>query len=399
MIFVGDYAPGELLTEIDLQTDFLVMNLEGPIANGTLTAQTKKNFQTKKVGPILYSSNWPDYSGQIIYTLANNHFMDLGNELARQNTYEIQESNNLHTGHSSIPREDDDRILRFKYKGLMLGILSVTENQHGIATADTEGVNGLGNWIFPAIEAVRETVDYLIVASHAGAEDSPVPLPYFQNLYREFVNCGADLVVGHHSHIPQGFEKFQNGYIFYGLGNFAVDPSRWRSSIEPNLNLISLAVELDFKKGRPSIQAYPLIQSFDNEGKYKIRRADHDHRVARYIELCNMFVVDAALRDDFWRYFASFLFKIHSGPMLSEFSKIQPHSWIRNLIHRLLCGEQDEPTFRELANIRSKHILECESHIEVAKIALSQPDYYRKKPRASENDLVKEIISFLPNHN
>lgn len=399
MIFVGDYAPEEVLTGIDLETDLLVINLEGPILTETPAAQSHKDTEHQKVGPILHSSNWPEYTGKVLFTLANNHFMDLGNEVARQNIQVIQDLNNLHTGYRSNLSGEENRTLRLSYKGLKVGFLAISENQHGIASKESEGVNGLGHWVFREIKSVRETVDYLILASHAGAEDSPVPLPYFQSLYREFVRCGVDLVIGHHSHVPQGFEKFQNGHIFYGLGNFAVNPARWSSNVEPNFNQISLAVELDFKDGKASIQSYPLAQGLDKRGKISVQKAEPDHQVTRYLELCNEFVHEEFLRDDFWRYFAPFLFRTHSGPMLREFSRIQPHSWIRSITHRLLGYDGAKSAFRKLANDRSKHIVECESHLEVAKIALSQPHYYKRKLRKPENALIKEIISFLPNHN
>ncbi len=37
------------------------------------------------------------------------------------------------------------------------------------------------------------------------------------------IEAGADLIVGHHSHVIQPNEKYGNGYIFYSLGNFIFD--------------------------------------------------------------------------------------------------------------------------------------------------------------------------------
>ena len=35
------------------------------------------------------------------------------------------------------------------------------------------------------------------------------------------IDAGADLVIGHHPHVLQGIELYQNKYIVYSLGNFA----------------------------------------------------------------------------------------------------------------------------------------------------------------------------------
>ena len=36
------------------------------------------------------------------------------------------------------------------------------------------------------------------------------------------IDAGADIVHGHHSHIPQGYERYNGGFICYGLGNLLV---------------------------------------------------------------------------------------------------------------------------------------------------------------------------------
>jgi len=37
------------------------------------------------------------------------------------------------------------------------------------------------------------------------------------------IEAGADLVIGHHPHVVQPYEKYKNGWIFYSLGNFVFD--------------------------------------------------------------------------------------------------------------------------------------------------------------------------------
>ena len=61
-----------------------------------------------------------------------------------------------------------------------------------------------------------------ILIAHAGVEYLPSPAPYIKEIYRNFVVEGADLVVGHHPHVPQGFEIYKNVPIFYSLGNFTM---------------------------------------------------------------------------------------------------------------------------------------------------------------------------------
>jgi poly-gamma-glutamate synthesis protein (capsule biosynthesis protein) len=46
---------------------------------------------------------------------------------------------------------------------------------------------------------------------------------------KQFFEAGATLVVGNHPHLIQPIEQFQNGIVFYSLGNFVFDqPERAR---------------------------------------------------------------------------------------------------------------------------------------------------------------------------
>jgi poly-gamma-glutamate synthesis protein (capsule biosynthesis protein) len=70
------------------------------------------------------------------------------------------------------------------------------------------------------IRAVRPDVDILLVVCHGGVEYIPFPPPYLAEAYRRAAEAGADLVIGHHAHVPQGLQ-FVNGVpICYSLGNF-----------------------------------------------------------------------------------------------------------------------------------------------------------------------------------
>ena len=86
---------------------------------------------------------------------------------------------------------------------------------------------------YKVIDQIRfyKSKGYLVILiSHAGVEFIPTPPPYIKEIYKNFVNEGADLVVGHHPHVPQGFEIYKNAAIFYSIGNFTV----WRRNLRKN---------------------------------------------------------------------------------------------------------------------------------------------------------------------
>lgn len=70
------------------------------------------------------------------------------------------------------------------------------------------------------IAGVRARSELVIVALHKGIVHTPAVLaPYERPLAAAALAAGADVVVGHHSHILRGIERIGERPIFHGLGN------------------------------------------------------------------------------------------------------------------------------------------------------------------------------------
>jgi poly-gamma-glutamate synthesis protein (capsule biosynthesis protein) len=69
--------------------------------------------------------------------------------------------------------------------------------------------------------ALRRRVDVVVVAFHKGIGHVPVRVHHYEReLGRTAIDCGADIVVGHHAHILRGIEIYRGKPVFHGLGNF-----------------------------------------------------------------------------------------------------------------------------------------------------------------------------------
>ena len=107
----------------------------------------------------------------------------------------------------------------------------------------------IGDWVVDAIHSVREQgADVVIVSCHMGSESSKYVSPRQVELYHHYIDAGADIVHGHHAHIPQGWETYKGKPIFYGLGNFVIDESGWKHNEH---HLWSLIVKLDLTENQP----------------------------------------------------------------------------------------------------------------------------------------------------
>jgi len=76
------------------------------------------------------------------------------------------------------------------------------------------------------VETVKENinkVDVLVVSLHWGEEYKTKPAKWQVDLAHQLIDLGVRVILGHHSHWIGEIEKYNNGLIFYSLGNFVFD--------------------------------------------------------------------------------------------------------------------------------------------------------------------------------
>ena len=73
------------------------------------------------------------------------------------------------------------------------------------------------------IREIRDKVDFIIVYTHWGQEYKLVENEKQTAKAHQFIDAGADLIIGSHPHVVQPIEVYKNKAIFYSLGNFVFD--------------------------------------------------------------------------------------------------------------------------------------------------------------------------------
>ncbi len=98
------------------------------------------------------------------------------------------------------------------------------------------------------IAAAHEEYDHVIVFVHWGIERNETPEDYQRSLAKGYIDAGADLVVGCHPHVLQGFEYYNGVPIIYSLGNYLFG----------NRDGDTVLLEASYgSEGAPSIQLVP----------------------------------------------------------------------------------------------------------------------------------------------
>jgi poly-gamma-glutamate capsule biosynthesis protein CapA/YwtB (metallophosphatase superfamily) len=159
-------------------------------------------------------------------SLANNHSMDYGWEGLRDTMDALDDADLQHAG-SGIDDTEAYTPAYIDSNGMTVGFVSLTrvipisktnwkadKINPGLAEAySTERA-------VAAIKEARSNADVVIVMVHWGDERTDMPNKFQKSLAYAFIDAGADLVVGSHPHVLQGFESYKGKWIAYSLGNF-----------------------------------------------------------------------------------------------------------------------------------------------------------------------------------
>lgn len=185
--------------EIFEQDDLSIVNMEGTLT--TSTSRADKTFAFK--GPAEYAQVLKEGNIEAA-SLANNHSRDYG-EQSYQDTIEAVEA-------AGIPTFGYERIAYLDVKGVKVALIGTYELADGMGIKDELTSN---------IETARnEGAQVVMVYFHWGNEKEYVPNETQVKLGHIAVDAGADLVIGSHPHVIQGYEKYNGRYIVYSLGNF-----------------------------------------------------------------------------------------------------------------------------------------------------------------------------------
>lgn len=370
----GDWAPCEQLVEPLPWGGLLIANLEGAVINSPHNVHP-----LPKAGPHLAHLTLPDGLEACVMTLANNHLMDFGED-GLTATLGMVDASGMHSVGAGKDIAAASKPLVLAFDGVRIGILARCEVQFGIATDRRPGLAPFDATVYQAIRKLKQETDVVIASIHAAAEMYPWPSPKRQDTWRALIEAGADVVHGHHAHVPQGWESYEGGLIFYGLGNLCVDPAKW---LHHPHTLWSLAPELSWT-GR-QLSMHPATAVIEDRGD-TVRVRDASPREAEthqcYLANCNRPLSDRRLLEGLWQEASIRMYRHHYAGWLGfeQSSSIPPglRRCTREVLHRLrrFLGYEPMRTAippRQLTQgqyLLWYHLFACDSHNDAIATAL-----------------------------
>ena len=209
------------VTNIIRGSNLSIVNFEAPMRSST---------PAQKNGPLLSQTADDIHTlselGFDLCTLANNHTMDYGYEGLQSTINACNSAGMSYVGAGSC---SDSAISPFvcSFKNTQVAVFNLCAHEFGIATENKPGVGWIREpGVHSLISETVDSVDLVLVVVHGGLEYTPFPSRQWQKQLRSLVDAGADAVVCHHPHVPQGWEIYNDAPIVYSVGNFAFKQNR-----------------------------------------------------------------------------------------------------------------------------------------------------------------------------
>lgn len=293
IFFAGDFCstPSTLPIKVSdelkgliFSSDFAVCNFEVPLKPNDVPAQKDRYYQADDAPAFLESL------GFNVISFANNHAFDYGVE-GWQKTMNSFQNEPFGSG----KYEDAYKIKIIEKKGIKIGFLALCyAARFGVFDnlSDREGYACA--WINDHIVnhiiiKAKKDVDYLIILPHDGIEYIDIPMPEIIIRYHDFIDYGADAVIGTHPHCPQGWEIYEGKPIFYSLGNFLFNSKtdyHYRAANRPHW-YEGLCVILEFKGKQTQIIKVINTKNKDNiaiEIDNSVERLSHNANLCDYFK-------------------------------------------------------------------------------------------------------------------
>jgi poly-gamma-glutamate capsule biosynthesis protein CapA/YwtB (metallophosphatase superfamily) len=196
----------------------------------------------------------PAYAGALaragfdVLSFANNHAFDFG-EVAFFETLAALRESGVAVAGAGATLEEARKPVIFERNGVKVAFLaySMVGSDWVYATHDECGVAPLNPLhVGQDIVRIRKDVDVIALSVHWGIELRARPWPRLVDLAHDFIDCGADIILGHHPHVPGSIEVYRERPIFYSLGNFLFghDHHEWMDN---------MAVQIDIEDGKPRL--------------------------------------------------------------------------------------------------------------------------------------------------
>lgn len=255
LVFVGDVNIGDKIENYYNQNGldgFLSTNLQNTFLNSDVFALNHEYVSSDagdehKVDYELWYYKNPtrrqvilNAMGVDVVTLANNHTLDYGEEglvdtmnaLNQVGVSYVGVGHNLNEAKSAYIKEINGKKIAILASNRVVPRVDWYANDTKPGQMTTYEGTDRYQMILSEISRLKneEGCDLVVVMVHWGENEVQDIQQYQINVGHGYIDAGADVVIGSHTHTLQGAEIYNGKYIFYGVSNFLFENYRVDSS-------------------------------------------------------------------------------------------------------------------------------------------------------------------------
>ena len=236
---------GSTLVERMRNADICMINNEFPYSDrGTPLANKKFTFRAKPE-----TAEFLSLLGIDIVSLANNHAYDHGKD-ALLDTFDTLTSNGIRYVGAGKNLSEAMTPQYFTINGTVISIVAATQIERSLppdTVEATESSPGVLRTLDPekfvsVIKNAKANSDVCIVFVHWGSENKSDFESSQAELANAYVDAGADVILGAHPHVLQGFDYIGDVPVLYSMGNYWFN-SKTLDTCLVELNLYDKRVE------------------------------------------------------------------------------------------------------------------------------------------------------------
>ncbi|MBQ7646492.1 MAG: CapA family protein, partial [Clostridia bacterium] len=207
----------EDLLEIMKGVDIMAANNEFPVSTRGEKVYKHINFRSEPENLPIYYELGVDF-----VSLANNHVYDYGPDAFMDTIQAMIEYKMDFAGAGKNLAEASEPffyVLNGRKIAILCGSRAEKTYVTPIATEDSLGVFGMydSENMKAAVAKAKAESDFVIIYTHWGKENSYEIEKIIRKQGHEYIDCGADLIVGVHAHELQGIEFYRGKMIAYNL--------------------------------------------------------------------------------------------------------------------------------------------------------------------------------------
>ena len=230
------------------EDDLTIVNFEGTLTDRGERAVKQFAFR----GDPDYVNILSDF-GVEAANLANNHSMDYGEISLADTKMHLDNAGILH-----CRGEEDGTVAEIN--GIKVGLVGINYLNDVMRTE-----------LESAIEKAKDKGAELIILSiHWGVEKATAPNADQIDAAHRAIDCGADLVIGTHPHVLEGFEMYKGKMICYSLGNFCFGGNNAPSDMDTAIFRQTFKITGDTVEPNAEFEIIPCrISSADGYNNYQ----------------------------------------------------------------------------------------------------------------------------------